>query len=194
MLYHVELMVVQFPTLFLPCICSMTHLQSTVRRRLQSVKMNTKLVADRWSSHLSVLTLLQTVNVTLFICIASTPFPLPFLGSLLFLTLWQIQASHPSFYCLTLRPQCNGLLPRLDAFPVVNPLWSENILCHFVLIHWFAVKFSFSFATNFWTEHFCLDNTIFITLIWYGNILCWCAIKKRLTQGRVTICLIGWGG
>lgn len=45
-----------------------------------------------------------------------------------FVTPMTTMVSRPWFCCSTLRSHRNNLLPRLDAFPVVNPLWSKNIL------------------------------------------------------------------
>lgn len=144
--------------------CSTTHLQSIVHRRLQSGRMNTRLGADRWSSLLSVSTPLQMVNFVLlwpfYIFPSSLP-PPPF-----FFFFFSVFCTN-SFYCSTLRPQCNSLPPRLNAFPVVNPFLM------YILCRCFSPTINFQlFPTNVSVG----SQFISIIAVWDSvvGILIWC--------------------
>lgn len=72
-----------------------------------------------------------------------------------------------SFYCSTLRPQCNSLPPRLNAFPVVNPFLM------YILCRCFSPTINFQlFPTNVSVG----SQFISIIAVWDSvvGILIWC--------------------
>lgn len=96
----------------------MIHLQSIVHRRLLSGKMNTNNVAFRWSSLLSVWTLLQMVNYSFSLC-------LPHFPQFSWVTLWHPSMMTSGFtYSFTVQPFDHNAITCYPNYvvPVVNPL------------------------------------------------------------------------
>lgn len=175
----------------------MTHLQSIAHKRSQIGKMSTKPGADRWSSHLSVSTLLQMVNFPLiFVYITSSPFPLPVHGT------HDYQWLHTHSFAV--QPFDHN---AITCFPDLMPsLWS--ILCGlrtFLCLYMFSSQYMIYIWIIFQLRNKqCLCGLrVSFLLFWFGKNIVMMSVSKmnpvvcgklKLNHCRVTLPLRGTGG